>query len=192
MTVPPGRTTSRSPIAGLAELLCALYIHHGRNAVTDDLGLVAMAREVINANQYLVLATAGRDGVRWVSPLWYAHAGYREFFWVSHPQARHSRNIEARPQVSIVIFDSSVHPGAVRAVYISGAAELATGSGLQRSIEIYSRRSQEQGLKVWTINDVQAPAHHRLYRAVAAEHSVLKPGGVDVRISINTESLAAY
>ena len=124
--------------------------------------------------------------------MWYAHASYREFFWASSPQARHSRNIEARPQVSIVIFDSSVQPGAARAVYISGAAELATGSGLQRSIEIYSRRSQEQGLPEWTINDVQAPAHHRLYRAVPAEQSVLKPGGVDARIPLSTGSLAAH
>jgi hypothetical protein len=31
----------------------------------------------------------------------------------------------------------------------------------------------------------------RLYRAVASEHSVLKPGGVDVRIPINMESIAA-
>lgn len=116
--------------------------------------------------------------------MWYAHAGYREFFWVSHPQARHSRNIETRPQVSIVIFDSSVRPGAAQAVYISGAAELTTGSELRRSIEIYSRRSQEQGLAEWTINHVQAPADHRLYRAVAAEQSVLKPGGVDVRIPV--------
>jgi pyridoxine/pyridoxamine 5'-phosphate oxidase len=160
--------------------------------VTDDLGLVAMARQVINANQYLVLATADHHGVPWVSPVWYAHASYREFFWVSHPQAQHSRNIETRPQVSIVIFDSSVPPGAARAVYISGSAELVTGSSLQRSIEIYSRRSQEQGLPEWTINDVQAPAHHRIYRTVAAEKSVLKPGGADVRIPISTESLAAH
>jgi pyridoxine/pyridoxamine 5'-phosphate oxidase len=152
--------------------------------------LAAMARQVIDASQYLVLATADQHGVPWASPVWYAHANYREFFWVSHPQARHSRNIETRPQVSIVIFDSSARPGAAQAVYISGAAGLTTGSELQRSIEIYSRRSREQGLAEWTINDVQAPADHRLCRAVAAEQSVLKPGGVDIRIPINTESIA--
>jgi nitroimidazol reductase NimA-like FMN-containing flavoprotein (pyridoxamine 5'-phosphate oxidase superfamily) len=159
--------------------------------MTDAPGLAATARQVIDASQYLVLATADQHGVPWASPVWYAHASYREFFWVSHPQARHSRNIETRAQVSIVIFDSSVRPGAAQAVYISAAAELTTGSELRRSIEIYSRRSQEQGLAEWTINDVQAPADHRLYRAVAGEQSVLKPGGVDVRIPINTESIAA-
>lgn len=156
----------------------------------DAHDLAPVARQVIDASRYLVLATADQHGVPWASPVWYAHASYREFFWVSHPQARHSRNIETQRQVSIVIFDSSVRPGAAQAVYISGTAELTTGSELRRSIEIYSRRSQEQGLKEWTINDVQAPADHRLYRAVAAGQSVLKPGGVDVRIPINMESIA--
>ena len=153
--------------------------------MTDDPQLVALAREIIDGNRYLVLATADETGQPWASPVWYAHAGYREFLWVSDPDARHSRNIAARPQVSIVIFDSSVQPSAARAVYISATAEVANGSEANRSIEIYSRRSQDQDLPGWTIDDVQAPARHRLYRAVASEHSVLSPGGVDTRIPIN-------
>ena len=43
----------------------------------------------------------------------------------------------------------------------------------------------------WTVNQVQAPADHRLHRAVAVEQSVLEPGGVDVCIPVNTESIAA-
>lgn len=161
----------------------------GPNAATEDPELAAVARQVIDANRYLVLATADQHGVPWASPIWYAHAGYREFLWVSDPQARHSRSIEMRPQVSIVIFDSSMPPSAAPAVYLSGAAGVVTGPGLERSIELYSRRSQEQGLPEWTPADVRAPAGPRLYRAVAAEQFVLKPGG-DVRIPVNAESLA--
>lgn len=163
--------------------------HPGRNAATEDPELIAVARQVIDANRYLVLATAGQHGVPWVSPVWYAHAGYREFWWVSDPQARHSRNIVVQPQVSIVIFDSSVPPSAAPAVYLSGAASVVIGPGLEKSIEIYSRRSQEQGLPEWTPADVRAPARPRLYRAVAAEQFVLKPGG-DARILVHAESLA--
>jgi pyridoxine/pyridoxamine 5'-phosphate oxidase len=161
----------------------------GANAATEDRELAAVARQVIDANRYLVLATADQHGVPWASPIWYAHAGYREFLWVSDPQARHSRSIEVRPQVSIVIFDSSVPPSAAPAVYISGAAGVVTGSDLERSIELYSRRSQEQGLPEWASADVRTPAGPRLYRAVAAEQFVLKPGG-DVRIPVSAESLA--
>ncbi len=49
--------------------------------MTDDPGLVAMARQVIDTNRYLVLATADKHGIPWASPVWYAHADYREFFW---------------------------------------------------------------------------------------------------------------
>jgi predicted pyridoxine 5'-phosphate oxidase superfamily flavin-nucleotide-binding protein len=51
--------------------------------MTDATGLAATARHVIDASQYLVLATVDEHGVPWASPVWYAHEGYREFFWVS-------------------------------------------------------------------------------------------------------------
>ena len=160
-------------------------------AVADKHPLAVMAARVIDASRYLVLATADEHGVPWASPVWYAHAGYREFFWVSDPQAGHSRNIGIRPRVSIVIFDSSALPGTAPAVYISATAAMVTGPGLDSGIEVYSRRSQEQGLPAWASSSVQAPARHRLYRAVAAELSVLRPGGVDVRIPVAVESVAA-
>jgi hypothetical protein len=42
-------------------------------------------------------------------------------------------------------------------------------------IEIFSRRSVEQGLPAWTPADVLPPARHRLYRATASELFVLDP-----------------
>jgi pyridoxine/pyridoxamine 5'-phosphate oxidase len=124
-------------------------------AVTNDAQLAVMAAQIIDANRYLVLATADQHGAPWVSPLWYAHAGYREFFWVSDPQARHSQNIGIHPGVSMVIFDSSARPGAASAVYIGGTAGMVAGPDLERSIEIYSRRSLEQGLPAWTPSSVR-------------------------------------
>lgn len=68
--------------------------------------LETIARRDIDSNQFMTIGTADEERVRWVSPVWYAPADYREFFWVSDPEARHSRNIAARPQVAIVIFDA--------------------------------------------------------------------------------------
>jgi hypothetical protein len=76
-------------------------------------------------------------------------------------------------------------------VYLSGTAAMVTGPGLDSGIGVYSRRSQEQGLPAWAPSDVQAPARHRLYRAVAAELSVLRPGGVDSRTPVALDSVAA-
>jgi nitroimidazol reductase NimA-like FMN-containing flavoprotein (pyridoxamine 5'-phosphate oxidase superfamily) len=68
--------------------------------------LRALARSIIDSNRYMTLGTADDGGVPWVSLVWYATEDYREFFWVSSPEARHSRNLEARPELAIVIFDS--------------------------------------------------------------------------------------
>jgi Pyridoxamine 5'-phosphate oxidase len=47
----------------------------------EELG--AIARRVIDSNQFITIGTADEEGVPWVSPAWYAPAEHREFFWVS-------------------------------------------------------------------------------------------------------------
>ena len=85
-----------------------------------------VARAIIDANLYMVLGTADRDGRPWVSPVYYAPAGYAEFYWVSYPEARHSRNLAVRPRIGIVIFDSRAPIGTGQGVYMSAVArELA-------------------------------------------------------------------
>jgi nitroimidazol reductase NimA-like FMN-containing flavoprotein (pyridoxamine 5'-phosphate oxidase superfamily) len=63
-------------------------------------------RDIIEASSYLVLATADTAGRPWSTPLYFAHIGFTEFFWVSSPDVTHSRNIAVRPEVGIVVFDS--------------------------------------------------------------------------------------
>jgi pyridoxine/pyridoxamine 5'-phosphate oxidase len=135
--------------------------------------LAALARTIVGANRYMTLGTADEDGVPWVSPVWYAHVDHRKFFWVSSPEARHSRNVAARPQVSIVIFDSQAPVGSAQAVYMSAVAEELTCDALERGIRIFSRKSEGDGLSAWTLDDVQSPARHRLYRATVSERFVL-------------------
>jgi hypothetical protein len=140
----------------------------------QDLG--GVARTIIDTNWYMALGTADETGRPWVSPVYYASSGYREFFWVSSPEARHSRNLEARPQLSIVVFNSQVPIGAGQGVYMSADAEELTGDDLDRSIDIFSRTSEGHGGRAWTLEDVRPPAPYRLYRATASEHWVLEPG----------------
>jgi nitroimidazol reductase NimA-like FMN-containing flavoprotein (pyridoxamine 5'-phosphate oxidase superfamily) len=143
----------------------------------------AAARAVIDSNSYMTLGTADESGRPWVSPVWFAHSGYREFFWVSSPDGRHSRNLESRPEVSIVIFDSRVAPGDAEAVYVSASAEELAGEELDAGIEIFSRKSQSDGLPAWSREDVVEPARLRLYRAAASEHFALGAG--DERIPVD-------
>jgi hypothetical protein len=73
--------------------------------------------DIIEASRYLVLATADAAGRPWSSPVYFAHIGFTEFFWVSSPDVTHSRNIAVRPEVSIVVFDSQVAIGAGLRLY---------------------------------------------------------------------------
>ncbi len=135
-----------------------------------------MTKDIIESNRYMVLGTADEAGVPWVTPVWYAQSEYRRFVWVSSPERRHSRNVVARPAVSIVIFDSRVAVGSARAVYMAAHAEELTGTELERDVAHFDAAGQAQGLpRRWTLEDVRPPAPYRLYRATASQHWVLDP-----------------
>jgi nitroimidazol reductase NimA-like FMN-containing flavoprotein (pyridoxamine 5'-phosphate oxidase superfamily) len=133
-------------------------------------------RAIVDANAYMTLATADGAGTPWASPVWFAHEGYVRFVWVSRPDARHSRNIAARPEVGIVVFDSTVPMGTGRAVYVeatAGAVDVDEAAELDRLMAVFSRRSAAQGGGPWTAADVTGDAAHRLYAARASAHFVL-------------------
>ena len=135
-----------------------------------------MARAIIDGNGYMTVGTANADGLPWASPVWYAPASYREFLWVSKPGARHSQNIAVRPDVGIVIFDSTVPISTGKAVYLAARAEQVTAAGeIGRGMSVFSRRSLERGGREWTPDDVSPDARLRLYRAMASEQFVLSP-----------------
>ena len=147
-----------------------------------DLG--AVARSIIESNRFMTLATADAEGLPWASPVWYAPKDPGELFWVSSPEAKHSRNIAVRPQVAIVIFDSHL-PGGWESLYMSAMAD--TVEELDDAIDIFSRRSEVQGLPAWTRENVVPPARHRMYRATVLEHFVLD--GLDRRLPVTIEQL---
>jgi nitroimidazol reductase NimA-like FMN-containing flavoprotein (pyridoxamine 5'-phosphate oxidase superfamily) len=134
--------------------------------------LRAYARAVVDANRYMTLATADEHGSPWASPVWYAPVEYRRFLWVSSPEARHSMNLAARPELAIVIFDSH-RAGGWKALYMSAVADQLTD--VDEEIGIFSRHGEAQGLRAWTREDVLPPARHRLYRAAVSEAFVLDP-----------------
>jgi hypothetical protein len=147
----------------------------------QDLSNIAI--NIIDSVLYMVLGTADESGHPWASPVYFASEKYREFYWISSPEVRHSRNILLRPQISIVIFDSRVRAGMGQAVYMSAVAEELSGVEFDRGLQIYNGRFQnpaereERGVGMITAEDVQAPALYRLYRAIAQEHWVLDPAG---------------
>jgi len=143
----------------------------------------ATARQLIDSVQYMTLATSDEAGRPWASPVWFAHEGYRNFLWVSKPDARHSRNLAARPEAGIVIFDSTVPMGSGQAVYVEATVEQLQGEDEERGIEVFSARSQAHGGPAWTVEEIRSPAPPRLYRATASAHYVL--GANDERVAVS-------
>jgi nitroimidazol reductase NimA-like FMN-containing flavoprotein (pyridoxamine 5'-phosphate oxidase superfamily) len=144
----------------------------------------ATAMQIIDANRYLILATADSAGNPWAVPVWYAHEGYTSFFWVSRPQARHSHNLAVRPAASVVIFDSTLPELQAQAVYLETLAEELSGAEREHGIAIFSRRSLALGLREWRTADVTAPARHRLYRARASGCYIRGPNDQRLPVSI--------
>jgi hypothetical protein len=138
----------------------------------DDLAV--HAQDLIDTNLYMTLGTADPDGRPWATPVYFAAASMREYYWTSTSDARHSRNLVERPQVSIVVFDSTVPPYHGRAVYAAGEAQELTGVDLDRGLEIYPGPDDRGGARL-TRDDVIAPSPYRLYRATASDLWILCP-----------------
>jgi dihydrofolate reductase/uncharacterized protein YhbP (UPF0306 family) len=140
------------------------------------------ARRIIGTNHYLTLATADRDGRPWASPVYYTPDGGSDFYWVSRPDSRHSRNLAERPEVGIVIFDSQVPLFTGEAVYLTAHAEQVGELDLERCTEIFRSRLPELGS--FGPERLRAPGPFRLYRAHALEASVIVRDGPDIRVPI--------
>lgn len=144
----------------------------------------ADAKRIVDSNLYMTLATADAEGRPWASPVWFAHEGYTSFVWVSKPEARHSKNLVARPEAGIVIFDSKVPEGGAEAVYVEAEVERLEGADEERWIAVFNSRSEGLGWPSWTVADVRPPARLRLYRATAAALFVLGPKDERIRVNL--------
>ena len=115
---------------------------------------------MIEDSRYLVLATADETGRPWSSPVYFAHIGFTRFFWVSSPEARHSRNIAVRPEAGIVLFDSRAELFTGQGVYMPAVAKMLQDGETAEGIEAFSRRSvggPRQGMD-WRGNPAGCPA----------------------------------
>lgn len=143
-------------------------------------------RRILDGIRYMTLATASANGRPWATPVWFAHHGYEELWWVSRPGSRHSLNLAVRPQAGIAVFDSTVPISTGQGVYVEAVAGEAPGEDLARGLAVYSRCSEAEGGRAWGPDDVTGAAHLRLYRAQVVEAFVLSPE--DERVPVDLAS----
>lgn len=143
--------------------------------MADD-ELAEMARRVIDGNRYLVLGTVESDGRPRLSPVYFTPARYGDFYWVSSPEAQHSRNVRDRPDVQIVVFDSSVLPNHSEAVYMSATARQVPDEELPALVgEAFD--PDGRGGRAFTPEELSGDGDLRLYVATATSYDVHVRGG---------------
>jgi hypothetical protein len=153
---------------------------------TDDLG--ERARRVIDANRYMTLGTTEPDHRPRLSPVYFTHVDYRDFYWVSSPSSHHSANLTERPDIAIVIYDSSAPVGQGRAVYLSATAAVIPDEDLPRHCAVAFTRTGPDAARAFAPEELDSTADLRLYRAQATTYELHIPGsdptygtGIDTR-----------
>jgi nitroimidazol reductase NimA-like FMN-containing flavoprotein (pyridoxamine 5'-phosphate oxidase superfamily) len=140
------------------------------------------ARELIAANRYMALATADAAGRPWISPVWFAPDD-GGFLWISRPDSRHSRNLAERPELALVIYDSTVRPAERQALYVEAVAQQLEGDRRDAAVGRYSECSVADGLEPLSVDEVTESAPYRMYRAAITAAFMLEDQR-DVRIPV--------
>jgi ribosomal protein S18 acetylase RimI-like enzyme/nitroimidazol reductase NimA-like FMN-containing flavoprotein (pyridoxamine 5'-phosphate oxidase superfamily) len=160
-------------------------------AITENSDLPGLVHAVVDANRYLTLGTSEIDGRPRLSPVYFTHRDYRAFYWVSAPEAQHSRNVAVRPDVSLVIYDSTAPIGKGQAVYLTAVANEVPR--VELAAECAAAFSDPRaGAVSFTPAELTAPSPLRLYRARITAYEVHVPGsdpirgrGIDYRLTVH-------
>ncbi|OLF05867.1 hypothetical protein BLA60_34365 [Actinophytocola xinjiangensis] len=126
-------------------------------------------------HRYLVLGTAGPAGDPWVTPVFYAPDGTHRVVWVSAPDSRHSRNIAARPTVSVTIFDTNAPVGGAEALYLEARAGLVDEHDRPAAVGLLDARLPA-GRRLEP-EDLGPAGPLWVYQAIVTRHHVLVRGG---------------
>jgi uncharacterized protein YhbP (UPF0306 family) len=145
----------------------------------------ATVPKLLEENLYLVLGTADADGHPWATPVFFGADGESMVYWVSSPDSRHSRNIAARPDIAITVFNSTVPVGAAEAIYLEATAQTAAPAVRENGLNCLNARLPAG--KELVADDLEPAGPLRLYAAVISKYHVLIRGG-DARFDNVTDA----
>lgn len=141
--------------------------------ITIDKGL-AMAnskeriKEIISEREYITIATVDGDGQPWNSPVYSAFDDKYIFYWGSHKDAQHSKNIAQNNKVFLVIYDSTVTPGKGEGVYIKAIAlPIADVKEKDKAHSLIQERRDP--IPYWRRDEFDGETPLALYKAVPVE-----------------------
>lgn len=107
----------------------------------DEQELTVKAKQILQDNYYMTIATASKDGQPWISPVAYAFDESYKFYWTSPEATRHSELIRSNPHIAIVVYDTKAPLKKGEAVYIEAEAyEIADDADLLEAVTCYMGR----------------------------------------------------
>lgn len=129
--------------------------------MTKDLS--ERAKAIISKIEYITVATVDEDGQPWNSPVYSAFDEGYNFYWGSHKESQHSRNIKANNKVFLVIYDSTVEAGKGEGVYVKAVAtEVSDPDEIRAAHKLIQDRRPNW---YWRLEQFQGDTPIQLYKA---------------------------
>jgi uncharacterized protein YhbP (UPF0306 family) len=103
--------------------------------------LAAIARRLLEASTLCAIATVSSGGRAHINTAYFAWSPDFEIVWLSAPEARHSRNVRAKPSVAVAVFRSTQRWGeSDRGIQLFGGARELRGRSALEAERLYAKR----------------------------------------------------
>lgn len=121
------------------------------------------AKEIIEQIQYVTIASVDKDGMPWNAPVFTAFDEQYNFYWGTHKESQKAQNIDRKPDVFLVIYNSTVPAGTGEGVYIKATAEQLTEPDEVR--RVFDLLKSRHATSFWDFAAVSEGGPIRLYKA---------------------------
>ena len=139
-----------------------------------------LAKDILQNNIYMTLATASKTGRPWASPVYYCIDRNYNFYYISQLNSRHCRNIFNKPTVAFAIFDSHQKEGTGNGIQGIGKARLLHDREIFKALKWYKTSFVELKPESFT-----GKAPYRLFKIKPAHFYILDPQAkFDKRIKV--------
>lgn len=151
--------------------------------------LADLAKNIINQNQYMTIASVDKQGSAWASPVAYVFDKAFNLYWVSVPESKHQQNIANNPNISITIFDSHQLWGEGVGVQMGATVEQVSLKDIPQVTTLYFTREYPYGNALGAfgkgLQDLLKGKIYHFYKATPNKVWVPDPNAeVDARIEV--------
>ena len=131
----------------------------------------SLITDYLKGTQQMQLSTC-LDNQPWTCTVYYAYDENLDLYWLSRPERRHSREIEANPNVSGTIVKQHTYGEKVRGIQFVGKAKKLTGIEAVHGMKVYSGRYSTPRERV---NNILAGANgekHVVYKIIPSQYQL--------------------